>query len=267
MDRRFTRGALLSLTLCATACAATTTPVTAEAPQPRWIETEEVGVRLPAWLGITDRQKPRVVQLAARVKRTAEPVGDATESLLRAMAAGARRCRNDTAMIQLRADAVVREGERARRPILDAIDELHALLTPAQRRTIVARLLDEERDTDRESREERTETGLGGLDLDLSWGQLASMLVRLRALQSEYEDRAEPWLDRYRSAVRAFAQPTFSAHDQALADVPVVELATSFLVDAYRQLIPLLEEEQCRKLGDLADERLDALADERAAAE
>jgi len=26
------------------------------------------------------------------------------------------------------------------------------------------------------------------------------VLVRLRALQSEYEDRAEPWLDRYRAA-------------------------------------------------------------------
>jgi hypothetical protein len=194
-------------------------------------------------------------------KRSVRPVKGAAEGLADAMISNLKRCRNDSTSMNMRADRVVSTAELAREPILDAINELHATLTPTQRRRLVDHLLDEERSSTRRERKDDGEDRAQsvGVDFDLSWGQIGAILIRLRKLQSVYEDRAAPWIARYREALRAFAEPDFDIRRQAIAEIPIVRLAVDAVTDGFRVLVPLLEPDQCRAIGNhLAKELAEA---------
>jgi len=243
--------------VCWGGCAALAPPE--PPPQPVLARTEE-GLAFANWLELSEEQIPPMMELVEKVERAVEPMRWATEDLLQALAATVRRCRNDSTYLQMRAESLVAAGEAARRPLLRAINELHGLLTPQQRRALARHLLDEERDSTPEAREDRStdEAQSASLQLDLSLVQLGLMLLHLHRVQGIYEDKAEPWLERYRSTVRAFVRADFDIRDHELAEVPIFELATGFVRDAFRLLVPLLEPDQCL----VVSEYLEALVDE-----
>jgi len=247
----------------------------APAVAPVYVEAED-GPKLAPWLHLTPEQNHRVIALVDEVKRSVEPVEPAAMNLAEGVALAVRGCRKDSTLLEMRADSLVMAGEAAREPILDAIDELHAILTPKQRRRLVRHVLERERTSTPERRQEDADerTTSVGLELDLSWRQIASMLVRIRKIQSVYEEEAEPWLERYRIAVEAFAEPDFHVRDHAIARAPVMRMIADLVTDAYRVLVPLLEEEQCAavstylkaKLAEVKAKR-EAEAKEKAATE
>lgn len=253
--------ALLVVSLAHNACAPSTPPVA-----PIYVEAEH-GPELAPWLELSAGQRERILALVADLEREVKTIEPAALGLADGLASALRGCRKDSTMLEMRADGLVRSAEVVREPILNAVNELHAILTPAQRRRLVRHVIERERTSSRETRREDADdtTTSVGVELDLSWRQIASILIRARKIQSVYEDKAEPWLEHYRAAVRAFAEPRFDVYEQPIAKAPVMRFLADLVTDAYRVLVPLLEPEQCDALSDFLRDKL-AEAEAKAAA-
>ena len=197
--------------------------------------------------------------MRADLERQGETMRSAVEELGRSVAGAVRRCKGDSPFIDADAARVVREGEELRGPVLDAVQKFHKLLTPAQRRTLSARLVEGDDWAKRERRNSKRTRDLGPA-LDLSTLQLMSVLVKAGELWSSFADRAEPWRVHYRTAITDFARDDFDVHKEPVAAVPVVALMLEFVREGLRLLIPVLEPKQCEALGDLIDQKLDEQA-------
>ncbi|MEZ4444347.1 MAG: hypothetical protein R3B72_35060 [Polyangiaceae bacterium] len=261
----------LSLSLSGCTSSSTAAPITAaEAPVARAPHEEELPKMLVG-LDIDPTQAKQILALRDRLKGQLVGVKDAAVEVALSLAAASKRCQGDTTWIGMAADQAVRAGENARDPILDGINELHAILTPAQRRALADRLLADEDDDGEDRRErsgKRTRDGVQslGADLDLSFGQIAQIVVRALRLRDAYLDELEPWRERYEHAVEAFPDDDFDVRRQAVAQVPLVKITADTVREGFRLLITLLEPDQCRALGKTIDEALER-AEQRQAEE
>lgn len=220
--------------------------------------------RLPASLEeleLDAGQRRQLLALRESLKDRLEPVKDAGRDLTLAIATTARRCDGNTMALDDAISWAVRVGDGERDAILDAIDELHRILTPAQRRALVKHLLFREEESRREDGTEDGARSLGDV-LDLSFSQLLTVLSRGAALKDELEDRLNPWRDKLKVALEAFLEDEFAIRDHAIARVPAFALATRFVRDAVRTLLPILEPEQCQALAAFIEEEV-GKADER----
>ncbi|MEM9876873.1 MAG: hypothetical protein AAF928_18395, partial [Myxococcota bacterium] len=101
-----------------------------------------------------------------------------------------------------------------------------------------------------------------------TFGQIATLIVRLRGIQSRYQDRTDPWLAHYRVAIDAFARADFDLATEPVAEVPVGAIVREVGRDAYVQLITVFDDAQCdaiarfirRKVAERAEERSSAAA-------
>ena len=207
-------------------------------------------------LDLSPAQVDAVLRIYADLESTAEPFVGAANELGRSVAGAARQCKGDTPFIHMDAARVIREGEAMRGPVLDAIQRVHRLLTPAQRKRLSDRLVEGDDWAKRERRNPSRTRDLGPV-LDLSTMQLMSMLVKAGVLWSNYADRAEPWRVHYRVGIIHFARDDFDARGEPAASAPLVPLTLEFLQAGVRQLAPLLEPKQCEALGHLIEEKLD----------
>ena len=209
-----------------------------------------------------------MLRINADLESTAVPLRGAADEFGRSVAGAARQCKGDTPFMEMDAARLVREGEELRGPVIDAIQRVHRVLTPAQRRTVSDRLVEGDDWAKRERRNASRTRDLGPA-LDLSTMQMMSMLVKAGVLWTSFADRAEPWRVHYRAAITDFARDDFDAHKEPVAAVPVVALTLEFVQAGLRLLIPLLEPKQCEALGRVMDEKIDeqaARTAERAAA-
>lgn len=249
---------LLTTLVLLVSCTATTALPPESADEPA---ASEAAGELPsslASLELDDHQRAQAVEMLDELKRDVEPLRTATRDLALAFARSARRCKRDSPFIEMEASFAVTVGEQTRGSVLEAINRLHAILTPAQRKALVQRLLgeDDSRDEEKESRDDDRARDIGS-DLDLSIGQMMIMLVRVRAVQSAIDERIEPWREHYRDALIAFEGSVFDVREQAIAKAPIVEIATDLARDAFRVLIPVLEPPQCEVLATMIKERFD----------
>jgi Spy/CpxP family protein refolding chaperone len=206
-----------------------------------------------------DPDQVRAVEAVVRdLEEELDPFAAAVDELGRSLAGAARQCKGDTPFVAMDAEAVVRAGEPARRAVVAAIQRVHAILRPEQRAKLSAKLLDED-ENGRKDRDEKAdaETRELGPQLGLSFAQVATVILRARALTSKYEDRSDVWRSHYRHALVAFAKPDFDMGRERFAEAPVVELFTAFTRDAFRTLVPILKGSQCEALGKLVDDTLD----------
>lgn len=207
-------------------------------------------------LDLSPAQMDAVLRLYADLESTAEPFVGAASELGRSIAGAARQCKGETPFVQMDAARVIREGEAMRRPVLDAIQKVHRLLTPAQRKKLSNRLIEGDDWAKRERRNSSRTRDLGPA-LDLSTMQLMSMLVKAAVLWSNYADRTDPWRVHYRAAITRFVRDDFDAHAEPVGAAPLVPLTLEFVQAGLRQLVPLLEPKQCEVLAHLIEEKLD----------
>lgn len=202
-------------------------------------------------------QRAELVLLLSSLEEDLAPVQVAVADFGRALARAARRCRQDSPFIAMEADHTVTVGEQARGKALEAINRLHAILTPAQRQQLSRRLQGRETEAERarEKRDASRTRSIGG-DLDLSIGQILKALVRVQKIRSDFEEKAAPWRERYLRAVRDFEREDFDVRDHAIADLPIVALMTDVARDAFRVLIPLLRPEQCEALARIIEDTM-----------
>lgn len=213
----------------------------------------------------TDEQRAQIRALGAKLKPRLEPMREAGGELALAIAESALRCNADGLAMQDASSWAVRVGQQMRDPILDSIDALHAILTKVQRKALAERLMNAElqskskgkRNTDKGAR------SLGDV-LDLSFGQMLSVLARAQVLRGALERRLEPWRDKLKLALAAFPDENFAIRDHAIARVPAVALVTRFVRDAVRTLLPVLDPEQCTALGEFIKEKVTKKPDEPA---
>jgi hypothetical protein len=90
-------------------------------------------------IGLTPAQTEQISRMAMDLDRDGGTFRSAVDAMGRSVAGAARHCKGDSPFIGADASRVVREGEAMRAPVLDAVQRLHGLLTPAQRRTVSAR--------------------------------------------------------------------------------------------------------------------------------
>ena len=235
---------------------ATTAPVATQATaEPSAAAPAELPAILEA-LGPSSAQRVELLALRDRLTPELESLQDAGLELALTVAKAARRCDGNLVALEGAASWAVAAGEQARGTVLDAIDELHRILSPAQRKALADRLLGKEKESKTESSTDSGARSLGDA-LDLSVGQMLTILVRAQALASALEERIEPWRPRLKKTLEAFADEHFAIREHEIAEVPVVALATDFLRDALRTLLPILEREQCEALAGLIQEAVD----------
>lgn len=245
----------------ASSCSATRPQIITSPDQPPALQQEANASdgrpvpRVLRGLGLSAGQRGELRRLREKLKPRLAPMGDAAEEYALALAKVARQCDPDGKALEDAGSWAVVVGQDVRGAALDAIDGVHAILTPAQREALSRRLLGKEEQRDDEERTDEDARSLGG-KLDLSVGQLMSLLVRAQLLRSALEERTDPWRVQYRRALRAFPAEDFSIRDQAIAEVPAVAIATRFVRDAVRMLLPILEPDQCVALADLIEDEV-----------
>jgi Spy/CpxP family protein refolding chaperone len=203
-------------------------------------------------LELSPSQRERVVALSIKLQTRLTPLMEAGRELMLVTAKAVSRCDADSLGLDAASSWTVTSGEQVRGAVLDAIDELHAILTPAQRKILSERLLDRSENARTQRNQQRGARG-GASKLsaavDLSVGQILVVLTRALALRSSFEERMDPWRREVDRALRAFPEDDFSIRDHEFAQVPAVALLTTFVREALRTLLPVLEPEQCKALG------------------
>ncbi len=218
-------------------------------PQPETaIDAQDDSTRIPEILEslqLSAYQQQQLRALGRELKRQLEPMKDAGREYLLAIAKTASRCNNNTMALDDAASWAVGVGQQVRGPVLDAIDRLHRILTPAQRKMLARRLLDGEKESKKRRKTDEQSYSVSA-DLDLSLSQTLTLLIRARSLKSALEERLEPWRKSLKNALVAFPRDDFSVREYRIAEVPAVVLATRFVRDAVRTLLPILDQEQCK---------------------
>ncbi len=248
--------ALVLALVAASGCSAGTPPP--EAPSPVVAEKKDRH-RLPATLEALEldpSQRQQILALREQLRQRLWPMEDAATELALALARTARRCDGDVRALEDAGSWVVRTGEQMRGVVLDAIDELHRILRPTQRKALARQLLDAE---ERSKTEDRSGASTRSVDdvLDLSLGQMFAVLLRAQALRRANEQRLAPWRPRLKNAITAFADDDFAVRDHDIAEVPAVAMAVELLQEAAATLLPILEPEQCQALGDLIEQAVE----------
>lgn len=229
------------------------------------------GAELPPLLrglDLTPAQMEEALRINADLENATQPVTSAAIAFGRSVAGAARGCKGASPFMETDAERVVREGEEVRGTVLDAVQRVHRLLTPAQRRKVSDRLVEGDDKAKRERRNSSRTRELGPA-LDLSAMQIMSMLMKAGVLWTTFADRIEPWRVQYHTAIVDFARDDFDVHREPVATAPAVQIMLDFVQTGLRMLVPLLEPKQCEALGHLIDDRLDqqeAFAAEKAAA-
>jgi len=209
----------------------------------------------------SEHQRAQLLALRDDLTERVEPAADAGREFALAVAQAARRCDPRILALETAASWAVVQGEQARGAVLDGIDRLHHILTPEQRQALVDRLLGDEQ----QSRSQKpTEAGAKSLgdELGLSLGQMLKLVERALALRSDIEDRIEPWREKLRAALVAFPKDDFSARSFAASEMPVVALVTRFVRDGLRSMLPILDSEQCKALGEFIQKAVEENAPE-----
>lgn len=203
---------------------------------------------------------PAQVEETWRIKedldRAAEPFAGAVAEMMRSAAGAVRKCQGDSPFIESDGARVVRMGEDLRGPVLDGVQRLHHLLTPAQRAKLSQRLMETDDWGKRERRNDARTRALGPA-LDLSMLQLATMLMKARMLWSSFADRAEPWQAHYHTAIVHFARADFDVHREPIAEAPIFAFGVDFVRTGLRFLVPILEPPQCEALAQLIEDKVD----------
>ncbi|MBW2529565.1 MAG: hypothetical protein JRI23_35635 [Deltaproteobacteria bacterium] len=258
--------AAAALLAAATGCAAAkpqviTTPE--QGPSERTEAASEEGDELPKalrGLGLSRSQRGEIRRLRDELEPRLEPLRDGGRDYALALAKVARQCDPEGKALEDAGSWVVVVGEDLRGPILDAVDRVHHILTPAQRKALSSRLLGRERERDPEAKDEEGIRSVAA-ELDLSLSQIMSLLVRAQLLRDAAEERVEPWRIRYENALRAFPEEDFSIREHPIAEVPAAALATRFVRDGVRLLLPILEPAQCAALADFIEAKVEEAAE------
>lgn len=268
MSKRVT-GALLAtvvlvgtavVTGCSTSTAQSATPATPAEQTGAASEqaAEQEGDRLPQILEGLELSAEQLEQLRALrddLEERLEPATEASGDLALAIAQAAKRCDGNHMAIEDAVSWANGVGQQVRGDVLDGVDRLHHILTRKQRRTLARRLINSQ---EQRKKEDRTEKGAQSLDevLDLSLGQMLNVMVRGAALQSLLEERLAPWRVKLERALAAFPDDDFAIRDHEVVEAPIVAIATRFMRDAVRTLMPILEPEQCAALDQFIREEL-----------
>jgi len=259
----------VSLSIAAGCAGTRVDPATVADAAPEATEESPGAKNLPEYLarlGITAEQRVELDAIRDRlVSRTRS--ADAQRLAFQDAIVGAiDACDSDYARLRIEGRRMIEAGEAAKPAVLDAINEFHALLTPEQRRMVVEPIL--ERSERRRERSDEDGFATLGDKLDLRIAQMLKMVKRARNRITLTRSERDELRDRFDEAAKRFMGPQFDAHQEPLAQEPLVEHAVQFIFDLAAVVLPVLEEPQCQVAAEFARERLaegDSRSDERTA--
>lgn len=262
---KFISAAVLSAWITVSGCASVQPSPPAAAPAPTQRAAEASGNELPAYLaelGITGQQRAALDKirddLVARLARADVQRLAFQDSMVDAIAS----CDPAFARLHIEGQRMVREGNLAKPVVLDAVNQLHALLRPEQRRKLVEPLIDR-------NRERRGSDGASGFEefgktLDLSISQILQLVKRAKTHISLDGNARDALRDQFDEAAKAFMLDSFDAHQTAFGREPLVELAVRLVLDLGTVVLPVLDPTQCTNVAKFARERFDEAERKRA---
>lgn len=212
---------------------------------------------LPAYLarlGITEAQRTELDAIGDRLVERVRPADRQRLAFQSAIVGAIEACDSDYARLRIEGRRMIEAGSDAKPVVLDAINELHALLTPEQRRLLVEPML--ERSEQRRERSDDEGFAALGKKLDLGIGQVLRMAKRARNRMTLSRSDRDELRDLLDDAGEQFMEPDFDAHRTELAQQPLVEHTVQFIYDLAAVVLPVLEDEQCHVAADFARERL-----------
>lgn len=251
------RGGLLILTFCASlsfACGKPEPRVPLEEPAEETLEKSPRPDLLNR-LDLNRAQEKRIDAILRGLYRDFAEYDRARHPLLDEVIAQVEAGELDRdKLLPLAARAVV-EFELAYPKLLDAMNELHVLLTVKQRKQLMDLVSGEEKqELSPEERRAAREERLGRL-LDLSTGQKARLYPAFAMLAIKNWGLLNHFLDGIEEGKEAFVSDTFDAHELSLAkELRLMEVAEVFY-EALHTSLPALSPEQRKTLGALLEAR------------
>jgi Spy/CpxP family protein refolding chaperone len=255
-------GATAACSPTSTTGPATAADAAAPSAQPPVRAALDDASRLPTMLEalqLSAAQRRQLLALRDELKPRLEPMLDAGLDFARAGAKAATACNPNSMALADSASWAVDTGEQVRGDVLDGIDKLHHILTRQQRKALVDRLLGNAQQANPKGETDDGARSLGD-SLNLSLSQIVTMVARANALRGAIEDRIEPWVGKAKNALLGFPEDNFAIRKYAIAEIPAVELATRFVRDAFRTMLPILDREQCKALGGFISDAIEKQA-------
>lgn len=250
------RGLLVVLAVAVLSCAAPTTiPPAAEPKAARDAEAKKDPDALPKVLEdleLSDAQRKKIKALFAKLKDELAPATAQRDQFRAAMISATARCEADDSTLHIQASRMVEAGNAERDHVLDAANGFHAILTAKQRAKLVDPLLNGDRPIAQDTTDAR-EQGMGEIAeaLDLGFLQKVELVKRALSRLSVTTSETNALRDQAIVALTAFKGDDFDIRDHTIAQAPVVELYTRFVLDLAQIILPVLDEDQCRTAAGL----------------
>jgi Spy/CpxP family protein refolding chaperone len=168
------------------------------------------------------------------------------------------------ARLHIEGRRMVRAGNDAKPAVLAAINELHAMLTPDQRRKLVEPIIS--RNVERRGNDGTDGFREVGAELDLSISQILRILKRYRTQMSMTSSDRDELRDMFDEGAKSFLSADFDAHQQGLGKEPIVEHVVRLVLDLGTVVLPVLEKRQCANVSAVARKMLDERRKKRAEA-
>ncbi|MBI4701522.1 MAG: Spy/CpxP family protein refolding chaperone [Deltaproteobacteria bacterium] len=251
------RVAAFAAALAYAGCGAGASP--AQAPgaggEPEGVPPDEAAVRAVDDLTVSAEQRAKLRTLRERLAAELAPAAGVRPKLVQAYLDGIAAGRLDPARIDPLERDFVAATDRARPAVLAALNELHAILTPAQRAALVDAIAEHGEQARAQGRERvrRLAEALG-----LSASQKRQIFWAARERLGEKRERMEELHEGLRAAGAAFKTEAFDATKLAVASAPLVQEWLGGIRVTLELLLPVLDREQRSKLVQVIRRKMEA---------
>ncbi len=213
-----------------------------------------------ARLGVSDAQLDQLDGIRDRMMERLAAADAQRLTFQDAILEAVDHCDPDYARMHIEAKRMIAAGNDAQPAVLDAINELHALLTPAQRKLLVEPML--ERNEARKGEQDSEGFEALGDKLDLGVGQILELVARARThLRLDRRGRDE-LREQFEQDAESFMSPDFDAHKSALGQQAITEIVVNLILDLGVVVLPVLDQRQCQALAAFGREQA-ALAEKK----
>jgi len=219
-----------------------------------------------AGLHVAPEQKRAIAALGAKLRAELRGTAHARDELVDVLLTSLRAGRVDRARVDPVVRAVVTAIDEVKPQLLGDLDELHALLTPEQRATLVEGLEKKRRaESEGESEGKRRLKQIVEA-LDIGVGQQLEMASAAKDRFGKDEKRhAAKLKEQLEAALESFKSDSFKATELEVVRGPVVEYWLGVIISLFEIVVPILDEDQRLTLVAMAEKMLGAAPAARAA--
>jgi Spy/CpxP family protein refolding chaperone len=248
---------LVLLLAVSNGCSTTPHPATPEqiARESTEEPPDETAIAALEGLKLDASQRQSINELRERLRSDFAAANEARYQLVDALVVDIAAGRLDRARINPLSQQLAQAVEQAKPKLLAAVNELHAILTPAQREALVAGIAKRHQERQGEQREQMERM----IDLlDLTFWQKRDIYRSAKDRLSGRKKELEQLKEQLEDAAEAFKRDDFDAHELALVQNVKVADWLELSLTLVEIILPVLEPSQHKALAAIIERRLSA---------